>query len=362
MKALARCYVWWPRIDTDIQVHVAGCMSCQETRHAPPRAPVHPWEVTTVPWSRLHLDFAGPFQGHKFLIVVDSFSKYTEVREMSTTTATATIDVLRDMFATHGIPDVVVSDNGPPFQSKDYGDFLRGNVVRRVLIAPRRPAGNGQAERVVQSTKDSLRRIVKGTWKKRLAQFLLHQHITPSTVTGHSPGELLMGRRLRSCLDRLHPDFLKDQRERQELAFDKTSDRPLRQFELDDPVMVRNFSQGPVWVPAVVTKQTGPVSYRVATASGEIVRRHVDQMIKHTPPATSPQPLVTPQASEAVSPTVVQEEPLEVPQDQPPVPTTPEIPCVPSESAVSQPAPDPSLARPRRVIRKPGRYRDFVPH
>lgn len=350
MKALARCYVWWPRLDSDIQSHVAGCMSCQQTRHAPPRAPVHPWEITTVPWSRLHVDFAGPFQGRKFMVVVDSFSKYIEVKEMSSTTASLTIDVLRDLFATHGIPDVVVSDNGPPFQSKEYADFLEGNAIRRVLIAPRRPAGNGQAERVVQTTKDALRRIVKGTWRKRLAQFLLHQHITPSTVTGLSPGELLMGRRLGSCLDRLHPDFLKDQRERQEQAFAKTSDRPLRHFEADDPVLIRNFSQGPEWVPAVVTQPTGPVSYRAATSSGEVVRRHVDQMIKRAPSVI---PLdVTSQADLQV-PVV----PAEVQDNS--VATTPSNP--------SSPAPLPAAplslrSRSTRITRKPDRYGDLVPH
>ncbi|GBN24930.1 hypothetical protein AVEN_244627-1 [Araneus ventricosus] len=58
MKSLARCYVWWPKIEEDIENHVGLCEPCQQTRHAPPRAPVHPWEVTTKPWSRVHIDFA----------------------------------------------------------------------------------------------------------------------------------------------------------------------------------------------------------------------------------------------------------------------------------------------------------------
>ncbi|KAG8172131.1 hypothetical protein JTE90_025695 [Oedothorax gibbosus] len=260
---------------------------------------------------------------------------------MSSTTATATIDVLRDRFATHGIPDVVVSENGPPFQSREYEYFLSGNAVRRVLIAPRRPTGNGQAERVVQSTKDSLRRIVKETWKKRLAQFLLHQHITPSTVTGLtrkkkcSPAELLMGRRLRSCLDRLHPYFLEDQMVRQEHQFEKTSNRPLRQFEIDDPVLIRNYSQGLEWIPAVVTKSTGPVSYRASTESGEILRRHVDQMIKRVPSSNPALDLAVLPDSHPAVPAVVQEELVALPSEQLPVISTPQSPNVSSESAAA---------------------------
>ncbi|GBN99199.1 hypothetical protein AVEN_196503-1 [Araneus ventricosus] len=59
MKSLARCYVWWPKIEEDIENHVGLCEPCQQTRHAPPRSPVHPWEVTTKPWSKVHIYFAG---------------------------------------------------------------------------------------------------------------------------------------------------------------------------------------------------------------------------------------------------------------------------------------------------------------
>nr|XP_037288668.1 uncharacterized protein K02A2.6-like [Rhipicephalus microplus] len=67
MKALARSYVWWPGMDAAIEEWVRCCSSCQETRPEMPRAPVHPWEASRNPWSRLHMDFAGPFQGQTFL-------------------------------------------------------------------------------------------------------------------------------------------------------------------------------------------------------------------------------------------------------------------------------------------------------
>ncbi|GBM59600.1 Uncharacterized protein K02A2.6 [Araneus ventricosus] len=93
MKSLARWYVWWPKIEEDIENHVGLCEPCQQTRHAPPRAPVHPWKVTTKPWSRVHIDFAGPFQGQMFFLLVDSFSKWLEVKRLSSATCSATIKV-----------------------------------------------------------------------------------------------------------------------------------------------------------------------------------------------------------------------------------------------------------------------------
>nr|XP_022904561.1 uncharacterized protein K02A2.6-like [Onthophagus taurus] len=112
MKALARSYVWWPGIHKQIEEKANTCMVCQETRNMPAKAPLHPWEWAKAPWSRLHLDFAGPVKGRTFLITIDAYSKWLEVH---TTSSAATISVLRQLFATHGSPEIIVSDNGTAF-------------------------------------------------------------------------------------------------------------------------------------------------------------------------------------------------------------------------------------------------------
>ena len=71
-KSLARHYVWWPKMDADIEQVVRACDACESTRSSPAVAPLHPWEWPQRLWSRLHADFAGPFHGHMFLIVVDA--------------------------------------------------------------------------------------------------------------------------------------------------------------------------------------------------------------------------------------------------------------------------------------------------
>jgi len=63
MKALAQSYIWWPGMDSGIE---KSCPVCQESRPSPATAPLHSWEWPSQPWSRLHLDFAGPFLGHFF--------------------------------------------------------------------------------------------------------------------------------------------------------------------------------------------------------------------------------------------------------------------------------------------------------
>ncbi|XP_060542427.1 uncharacterized protein K02A2.6-like [Pantherophis guttatus] len=206
MKGLARSYVWWPSMDADITEWVGKCQPCQESTSDPPTAPVREWERPQGPWSRIHIDFAGPFHGQTFMVVVDAFSKWLEIKLMKATTTDTTIRELRQLFATHGLPDILVSDNGPQFTATQFEGYLAGLGIRHVLSAPFHPASNGQAERFVRSAKEASR-LSPGDWQERVDKFLIAQHSTPCTATGRSPAELLMGRKLRGILDRLNPNY-----------------------------------------------------------------------------------------------------------------------------------------------------------
>ncbi|VDI17066.1 Hypothetical predicted protein [Mytilus galloprovincialis] len=70
MKSLARSYIWWPGMDNDLELTVVNCYSCQENRKLPVEAPLHPWAYPSHPWSRIHIDFAGPFMNKSFLIML----------------------------------------------------------------------------------------------------------------------------------------------------------------------------------------------------------------------------------------------------------------------------------------------------
>jgi len=65
---------------------------------------------------------------------------------MTTTTATATINDLRTVFASYGLPHEVVSDNGPQFVSEEYQTFLKMNRVKLALVPSYHPASNGLVE------------------------------------------------------------------------------------------------------------------------------------------------------------------------------------------------------------------------
>ena len=107
---------------------------------------------------------------------------------------------------------------------------------------------------------------------------LIKYRITPQSTTGLSPAQLLMGRRLRTHLDLLHPDISKVQDKQQK----EVSGKAPRTFKVGDKLFAKNF-HGTKWIPVVVSKVTGPLSYHVNTSDGLTLRRHVDHLrIRHS--------------------------------------------------------------------------------
>ena len=128
--------VWRPGMDQEIVKKVRGCSKCQSSRSAPAEAPLHPWEWPGLPWARIHNDYAGPYKGEMFLVAMDAYSKWLEVHRMKSITSTATIERLREMFATHGIPATLVSDNGSSFISSEFQEFTTRNGICLLYTSP----------------------------------------------------------------------------------------------------------------------------------------------------------------------------------------------------------------------------------
>ena len=204
---------------------------------SPAAATLHPWEWPSCPWSRLHLDFAGPFCNLMFLVLIDAHSKWIDVLPMQSITSEKMIEKLRPIFATHGLPQKVVTDNGPSFTSKE---FMSENGISHITTAPYHPSSNGLAERAVQTFKQGLKRTPGATIQERLSKFLFTYRITPQTTTGIPPATLLMGRRLRSRLDHLFPDPSQHVENKQlKQAHQHDTTKPLRTFEVSDSLCER---------------------------------------------------------------------------------------------------------------------------
>ena len=274
MKSLARLHVWWPSMDDDVEQTVRDCLDCQANQSKSPSKITNPWIWPSRPWQRIHVDF--PFNGGMFLIVVDAKSKWIEVFPMFTTTASATIQALRFLFATHGLPEEIVSDNGPQFVAQEMKEFLKSNGIRQCLSSPYHPASNGEAERAVRTFKQAMKtmKAEPGTQAEKLARFLLGYRTTPHTATGYTPAELLMGRRIRTRLDILHPDLSSRISEKPKTADHATP----RVFDIGEPVMVKDYrDRNQPWIKGVIQDRLGPVTYCVQVGC-LFWKRHVDQL------------------------------------------------------------------------------------
>ena len=103
--------------------------------------------------SPFHLDFAGPFLGKQFLVIVDAHTKWLEVHIVPSLAASPVIQRLRSVFAQFGIPQTIVTDNGATFCSAEFQQFLESNGIEHLKSAPYHPSSNGLAERAVQTVK-----------------------------------------------------------------------------------------------------------------------------------------------------------------------------------------------------------------
>ena len=85
----------------------------------------------------------------RLLIVVDYFSRFISVTRLTSKTSSAVIRVLDELFATHGIPSTLVSDNGPQFSAAEFAEFARQSGFYHRTSLPKFAQSNGEAERAV---------------------------------------------------------------------------------------------------------------------------------------------------------------------------------------------------------------------
>ncbi|UYV85108.1 K02A2.6-like [Cordylochernes scorpioides] len=203
----ARETVWWPGISEEIAETVRKCSVCiQEavSKHEP----LIPTNFPTRPWQKIGMDLF-KFENKWYLVVIDYYSRYPEMVQLDRLTASVVVRSCKSIFARHGIPETVVSDNGTQFgAAREFANFARQYGFTHVTSSPRFPQSNGMAEAGVKIAK----LILKKNQDPSLG--LLEYRSTP-LENGYSPAELLMGRKLRTTLpiapENLNPKLVDSQ-------------------------------------------------------------------------------------------------------------------------------------------------------
>ena len=182
--------VWWPGMTAEIRALVKSCEKCEEFRRKP-KEPLLPTPFPERAWWRLAADLLKR-DGKTYLVVVDYFSRFITLHELfESSEAGAVVAKLENLFCLLGIPNTIMTDNGPLFNSQLFAEFMRKWDIVHVTSSPLFPQSNGEAERAVQTVKSLMNKNVN-------IQAALCAYRDTPLANGHSPAELLFGRSMNS--------------------------------------------------------------------------------------------------------------------------------------------------------------------
>ncbi|XP_046404103.1 uncharacterized protein K02A2.6-like [Ischnura elegans] len=280
-KSLARSYVWWPKLDQDIEKMVKSCESCLSNKPTPNRVPLKSWDWPEKPWQRLHLDLAGPFVGKMFMVLIDSHTKWPEVKELRTSSGEEIISHLRNVFSVFGLPEQIVTDNGPQFTGGEFAKFCEMNCIRHIFSPPYHPATNGAAENMVKIFKNKLKTLLHSGVPLHVAlpRFLFDYRLAPHSTTGEAPSKLMFGRLPRSRLAVVKPNTREVVTNHQRAQGGAQGGSFERVFRSGQEVMVKVYPYGiGKWVKGVVKEVLGTRNYKILTDDGNLIHRHTNQI------------------------------------------------------------------------------------
>ena len=232
---------------------VTSCNPCNAAiPHVAP-IPLQPNLLPSRPWEKLHADFKGPIGGQYYLhIVIDQYSKFPEVDVLKSTSFIKLRPILDRVFASHGIPETVSCDNGPPYPSHEMKLYAQEMGFQLTPVSPNDPQGNGFAENFVKVMCKLLHTAVdeQKDPRQELHKYLLQYRATPHCTTEKSPAEMLYNRKLKTKLPQIIPNKDTDEQKRtreihdskklkQKEYFDKRRNAKPRSVNVGDQVLVK---------------------------------------------------------------------------------------------------------------------------
>ena len=254
MKSLSRIHVYYPGIDKDIEQLVQQCEICTRVANNPPKSVAHPWAWPKAAMDRIHMDYF-QYDNTMYLIMVDSYSKWIDVKVMTKTNTRSTINCLEHWFSVYGLPHQIVTDNGSQFTSVEFATYVTNNGIKHICTPAYHQSTNGQVERYVQTVKRGLKsaRYAGGDAQAKLDNYMMSYRSTPSTVTEVTPALLFLGRQLNSKLTLVHPN--EGKMKIKSLSDDQQ--KHVRRFEIGDKVKVRMYIKNQKWADGVIEKTIG---------------------------------------------------------------------------------------------------------
>jgi len=201
-KSLLREKVWFPNIDKLVEAKVKSCGVCSVATPESKREPLRMSPLPAAPWKELSVDFAELPNKEYLLLITDNYSRYPVVEIVKSTSATTVIPKLDKVFSEFGVPDIVRSDNWPPFNSKEFATFADDLGFKHRKVTPKWARANGEVERFVRTVKKVVKtaKLEHKNYKQELNRLLRNYRATPHSTTRVAPATALFGRPIKTKL------------------------------------------------------------------------------------------------------------------------------------------------------------------
>ena len=375
----AREVVYWPNMKRELEEFISKCETCNTFQHAQLKEPLICHDIPQRPWEKVGCDIF-TLNNRDYLCTVDYFSDYFEIDELhKAKTGAAVIGKLKKRFATHGIPDTFHSDNGPPFNSKEFSAFAAMYEFEHITSSPEYPQSNGKVENAVKTSKNLMKKAATTNSDFQLA--LLDWRNTPTEGMKSSPAQRMFGRRTRTLLptskDLLEPQLVRDVRERKlqrkevQTRYFNRNVKELPSLTEGDVVRMKpQASDGKQrWAKAQVQQQVDVRSYAVRTEDGRLFRRNRRHLRQSKEPFVAkdadveiPSPVTT------CPPTEVYTEPSTAPAQNSTEDLTPlrskqtgqELPIIRPTPSSAECRKNSAVTRSGRSVRPPSYLKDYV--
>jgi hypothetical protein len=120
-KQCIQAKLWWPQMDKHVEEHIKCCHPCQLVAQPPRPEPMRPTELPKEPWTELAIDICGPFPtGECIVVLTDYYSRWPEADILKTVTSATILKWLHSIFAQHGYPKILKSNNASYFTSTQF--------------------------------------------------------------------------------------------------------------------------------------------------------------------------------------------------------------------------------------------------
>ena len=277
----ARETVYWPHLNQELKDHIAGCPTCDQYHDKQPKQPLIPHEVLNRAWAKVGCDIF-EFKNKSYVVTVDYYSNFFEVDRLDSLRSQALIKKLKPHFARYGIPDILVTDNGPQFTSEKFQKFSATYQLEHTTSTPYHHQSNGKAESAVKQAKRLLRTCDTSGNDVYLA--LLAVRSTPQTTHNTSTAQRMLNRRTKTPLpigeQLLQPTInphaderIRERQARQRKYYDRGA-RHLSPLKDGEAVRLQPTQIGTkIWKKGKVLRKVGIRSYEVQ-CNGNIYTRN----------------------------------------------------------------------------------------